>query len=244
MIVVVLVVFGTVEALAEAEFGLDLKPEVTGFTPVRFLPIEDQQPTEEHAAEVGEMGNIIRRQTGYRAEACKEFNQGIYNNEYARTYRHRDEKDVHRHIGIEPSESEQDTEHGAGSTDGVEHPRIIHDRRRIVRTAHIREHEHPNEFLDHRRTETADEVIEREATRSPLLLNHGCEHPYREHVKEDMAEIRMEEHIGERLPPMERRCGDIMQSAERVQINTITLQDRSKEEDTKISYQQIAGYCW
>ena len=73
MIVVVLVVLGAVEALAEAEFGLNLQPEVTGFAPVRFLPIEDQEPTEEHAAEVGEMCNIIRRQTGYRTETGKEL---------------------------------------------------------------------------------------------------------------------------------------------------------------------------
>ena len=113
MIVVVLIVLGAVEALAEAEFGLDLKPNVTGFAPVRFLPIEDQEPAEEHAAEVGEMCNIIRRQTGYGTEAGKEFDQGIYNNEYTRANRDGDEEDVHRHIGIKPSESEQDAEHGA-----------------------------------------------------------------------------------------------------------------------------------
>ena len=35
-----------------------------------------------------------------------------------------------------------------------------------------------------------------------------------------------------------------MESAEGVQIDTVTLQDRSEEVDTKICYQQIAGYCW
>ena len=159
------------------------------------------------------MGYVIGRQTCYRTESGKELDECIYNNEYARTYRNRDEENVHRYIGIEPSESEQDAEHRTGSTDGVEHRGVVHEAGCIIGAGHVIEHHHPNEFLNQRRSETADEVIEREAFGTPLLLDHRGKHPDRKHIKEYMAEVRMQEHIGERLPPMERTCGDIMQSA-------------------------------
>ena len=59
-----------------------------------------------------------------------------------------------------------------------------------------------------------------------------------------MAEVRMEEHIGDRLPPMERRCTPVMESGDIVQIKTVPLEDSGKEEDCKIGYQQIARHCW
>ena len=58
------------------------------------------------------MRYVVGRETGYRTESGKEFNERIYYYEYARTYGHGDKEQEERHIGIKPTEGEQDTEYG------------------------------------------------------------------------------------------------------------------------------------
>ena len=118
VIAVELVAFRTIEAVVATEFGFPRLPQFARLAPVGFLPIEDEQPAEEHAAQVREMRHIIRRESGYRAEAREQLDERVYYYEYARTYRYREENDVHRHIGIEPTEGKQDAEDRTGSTDG------------------------------------------------------------------------------------------------------------------------------
>ena len=230
--------------------AVSLLPGVPGFaevpegvSPIVFLPIQNQQPSEEHTAQVGEMGYVVRRQSGYRTQSGKKFDKRIYNNEYARTYGDGYEKDIHRYVGVEPPEGEQDTKYGTGSTDGIEETGVVAERSGVIRQTHVSEHQRPHHLLHQGGTQTADEVVDQETPLAPFVLYHRSEHPHGKHVKKEVAEVRMKEHIRDRLPPVERPGGAVMQTAYVVQIDTIPLQNGSKQINHQIGYQQIARDC-
>lgn len=75
-----------------------------------MTPIEDEQPSEEQSAQVGEVRYMVGRQTGNGTQAGKEFDERIYNNERTRAYGKWDKQDIHRYIGIQPSKSEENSE--------------------------------------------------------------------------------------------------------------------------------------
>ena len=58
-------------------------------------------------------------------------------------------------------------------------------------------------FRAEARTYTTDKIVCQEAFRAQRLLNDSSKHPQREHIKEDMREISVEEHIGDQLPQLE-----------------------------------------
>ena len=189
------------------------------------------------------MGHVVRRETGYRTESGKEFDERIYYYEHARTYRDGDKKDEHRNIGIEPTEGEQDAEYGTGGADSIHYVGVLCDSGSAIPTGHIVEHECPRGFLYESGTQTANEVVEQETACTELLLDHRRKHPHCKHIKEYVAEIGVKEHVGERLPPVERLGSDIMETAQVVQTDTVTLQRGCEQKDKQIGYQQIASSC-
>jgi hypothetical protein len=54
-----------------------------------------------------------------------------------------------------------------------------------------------------------------------------------------MAEVRMKEHVSKRLKQVKRRSRNKMQTAQCIQIYTVSLEDSDKEKNHKIGYQQI-----
>ena len=144
-------------------------------------------------------------------QTCKEFDDRIYNNEYARAYGYGDEDDEHRDIREEPSESQQDTEDGTRSADSDDHVDIVlHDGCRIIDGHEMVDAQHPDEFLCDRGTKSAKEVVEEELLPAPFLLENRSEHKDGEHIKEQVGEVGVHEHIGEWLPPMKTIGCDVM----------------------------------
>ena len=46
-----------------------------------------------------------------------------------------------------------------------------------------------------------------------------------------MAEVRVQEHVRDRLPEMEGVCGEIMQTADGIQIDAMAFQDVSQQKN-------------
>ena len=118
-------------------------------------------------------------------KTCKEFDDRIYNNEYARAYGYGDEDDEHRNIWEEPSKGQQDAEDSTRSADSDDHVDIVlHDGSRIIDGHEMVDAQHPDEFLRYSSTNSAEEVVEDELLCAPFLLENRSEHEDGEHIKE------------------------------------------------------------
>ena len=204
-----------------------------------MLPEEDEQQSEEHASEVCEVRHII---AGGMCQPRHQFDDGINNNEYARAYGYGEEDDEHGHIGEEPSEGEQYAEDGSGSADGDEVGSVL--RKDHVSRCGGEERvnaQSPYRFLHGSGTESADEVVDKKAAAAPVLLQHGCEHEYGEHVAEDMREVGVHEHIGERLPEAEARGGEVVQAEPVGEAEAIALQHNISEPEEDIDEEDVLG---
>ena len=59
------------------------------------------------------------------------------------------------------------------------------------------------QLLQDARAHAAADIIEQELAASPHVLHHAAKHPQGEHVEEDVLDIGMHEHVGEKLIEME-----------------------------------------
>lgn len=91
-------------------------------------------------------------------------------------------------IGVQDSEGQQQSHHGARSAD--QHQRKFAEGQR-------------RQVLDKRRADAADHVIGQKAFLPQFILQRTPEHPKSKHVEEDMFEIGMQEHVGDELIDME-----------------------------------------
>ena len=112
----------------------------------------------------------------------------------------------------------------------------MRQRRGAVMSAHVRQHKAPNALLDQSRAETANQIINQESPLAPFILNHRAEHPHREHIKEEVAEVRMKEHVRQRLPQMKSGSGKIMQACNVIEVNTIALNHRGQQINNTVRY--------
>ena len=77
-----------------------------------------------------------------------------------------------------------------------------------------------HQFLYQTGTYSARNVIKKEFLWSPHIFHHATEHPKSEHIKKDMLEIRMHEHVCEQLIDLKIGCKEKMKSENVVQINS------------------------
>ena len=58
-------------------------------------------------------------------------------------------------------------------------------------------------FLNQTGTQAAHDIIKQEATTAPIRLHHPTEHPHGEHIKKDMRDATVHEHIRKELVEVE-----------------------------------------
>ena len=79
----------------------------------------------------------------------------------------------------------------------------------------------PSELLDKGSTHAADQIIDEETLRAPDHLEQSSEHIEREHVAEEVGEVGVHEHVGERLPYVIIRGIVIMQTQELGEVDSL-----------------------
>src|SRR6185295_7958925 len=88
-------------------------------------------------------------------------------------------------------------------------------------------------------SESAENIIVQKFSAAPDIF-HGCaEHPEGKHIEEDVPEIPVHEHIGEKLPPPEFFRFEIMQSEQVPQVNTTLVKDESGEKKNSIDDKKV-----
>lgn len=105
------------------------------------------------------------------------------------------------------------------------------------------EHQCPNGFLHKGCTDTADEIVGKEFTASPLVFQDGRKHQHGEHIAEYMSEIGVHKHIRKRLPKPEPCCGKIVESEEIGELDAISLEYGIEHPNDKIREEQVACNC-
>ena len=80
------------------------------------LPVEEQDESEEHPAEMCEMSDSPH----VSAHAEEELQHGVARHHILRFDRHRDKENIERNVGIKEREGQQDAEYGPRSTHGKE----------------------------------------------------------------------------------------------------------------------------
>lgn len=229
------------------ETALATEPEAeiavlhVGFLEARIVamtPPEYEQPAENHASQVREMRYVVARK---RREAREEFDQSVQNNEHARTYRHRDEQDEHAHIREEPRESKKDAEDGSRGADGDNAVGELASDVEIISTQRGLELDSPNRLLNECGTYACDQIIYKEPAAAPTLLDGGREHEHGEHVAENMREIGVHEHVGQRLPEAELRGGDIVQAENLRETDAVARENNIRKPTQERDDEQVAG---
>ena len=69
-----------------------------------------------------------------------------------------------------------------------------------------------HQIVHQRGTDAGEEIVNQKPACAPGVFHGTAEHPKGEHIEEDMFEIGVHEHIGDKLPDMEIGCADVMQS--------------------------------
>ena len=174
-----------------------------------------------------------------------QFDDRIYNNEYARAYRDRHEEDEHGDIREEPAESKQNAEHRPRSTDG-DKMRSVPDKERVSGYGgkQLVNAKRPHRLLHGCRTQAADKIVDEETPAPPVLLKHGREHEHGKHVAEDVREIGVHEHVSKRLPEEEARGCQVMKPEPVRQLQAVALKHNVGKPNNDIDKQKMLGDRW
>lgn len=152
-------------------------------------PVEDKQSAEQHAAEVGKVGDA----TGQSGNAEKQLNAAEEDHKVACFHRDGREQQHDAAVGEEHAKGEEDAVGAAGGAQCW------------IDCAGGMKGGGADDELDQAGANHAGEVIKQEALRAPAQFDLTAKHPEREHVEKDMHEIAVEEAIGEDLPWVEAK---------------------------------------
>ncbi len=98
---------------------------------------------------------------------------------------------------------EQQHELAVGKVDAVGEEQAVHAARGAHRGIGLGAHPARHHEVADRRREHAHEVVGGEKARAEQALEVGAEHVQREHVEEDVREVRVQEAVGDELPELE-----------------------------------------
>ena len=142
-----------------------------------FAPVENEDETHKHAAEVGEVGDVAGAE-----ESFEHFDDGVAYDEPLGFDGH-EEVEVDVFIGECHAESQQKAVDGSRGSDS--------------------DTPSGNQQVDESCTDAADKVVEYKSAGSPVVLHGGAEHPQGKHVEEEMVPSAVHEHVAKWLPKME-----------------------------------------
>ena len=141
-------------------------------------PVVETEQAEKHATKVGQVGNVA-----IRIESQVGFEDGIANDEPFGLDGNGRNEEENLLIGIEQTKSQEDAVASTAGANRSGEGRVFG--------------KHLHDYLAETRTYTTDKIECQEAFRAQRLLNDSSKHPQREHIKKDMREISVEEHIGD-----------------------------------------------
>jgi hypothetical protein len=93
-----------------------------------------------------------------------------------------------------------------------------------------------------RGAKSGQNVVGQEPLPSPDVFYGSPEHPYSEHVKEQVCEVAMHEHVGHELPHTESLTTPIMQPEKVIQIDALGLEDDCSKKKYSINNQNIFNH--
>ena len=146
-----------------------------------LAPVEDEQQTEKHAAKMREVGYAVGKK-----ETFEQLDSSIANDEPFGF-------DGHEEIEVDALFGEK---HSEGQQDAVDGSRSAHGKAPAG-----------NEQVAKSCANAADEVVDQEAARAPIVFQYIAEHPKGEHIKNYVAPVGVHEHVGKELPDAETAGG-------------------------------------
>ena len=211
-------------------------------------PVPEVEPTEEHAAQVGEVRDIT-----VRIEGGEDFDQRIADHEIFGLHRDGREEQHDALVGERHAKRQQ---HAVASTAGSDrHPGIeksahrqtrhpVGDHRIVIQAFQIILSQLP-QFLTKCSADATQEIIDDEATLPHGLLNDAPEHPQREHVEQHMRPRTVQKHVGHHLPEVEIGGQEEVQAEKIGEHIAPTLRHQLlHHEENDVDKQQIACDGW
>ena len=152
-----------------------------------FAPVEDEQQAKEHTAKVSEMGDTVGTEKTFQ-----QLDGGIAYDKPFGLDGH-EEIEVYALVGEHHAKGQQDAVDGSRGSHGD-----VPSRDKKVAEAG---------------SDTAYQIIDKEAFGTPEVLQHIAEHPKGKHVEYNVLPVGMHEHVGEELPHAETTRGNGVEGA-------------------------------
>ena len=89
---------------------------------------------------------------------------------------------------------------------------------------------HLHQLLCQTCTKSASEVLEEEAIPTHRLLHDAAEHPDGKHIEEEVRQVSMHEHVGERLPGTEAAGQEEMQTEQLIKVYAVRSKHIARKE--------------
>jgi len=198
-------VFAPARRVTISFFTTVLEDDASAYS--HLAPVTQQEESEEHSAQMGAMGHSVAS----LGEGRGEFDDGISHHKILRTYGHGQREYEHTLVGQQITEGKKYAVDGSRCT---HYAHIIDDARqhRLYELCH---------FLCESGSESAGEIVDDEVSLTQHLLQDVAEHPECEHVEEKVLPTAVHEHVGERLPEVERGCEEEVQTQKSVQVDIV-----------------------
>ena len=100
------------------------------------------------------------------------------------------------------------------------------------------------EFLHEACAESANDVVDEEASGAHGLLHDASEHPYGKHVEEEVLPAGVHEHVGEELPGAEVVGHEEVQAEDVVEVDVVCGEGYACKETQHVDDEQVFGYGW
>lgn len=199
-----------------------------------LAPVSDQQESENHAAQMREVGYAVGRSSDSRQKF-----DGSVNDYEPFGFDREEEIQIYRDVGEAHSESQQYSEYGPGGSDGYDLVDIVlYGERGVFLQVGIN-FPSDDSGLDQSRTYSGDQIIGQEPLAAPEVFESVTEHPEGEHVEEKVRKIAVHEHIGQELPRIEIFRTEVVQAEPTAQVDAPGGQADVYKEKQDIEDQQI-----
>lgn len=182
-----------------------------------LAPVEYEQQTEKHAAKMREVGYAVGKK-----ETFEQLDSSIANDEPFGF-------DGHKEIEVDALFGEK---HSEGQQDAVDGSRSAHGKAPAG-----------NEQVAKPCANAADEVVDQEAARAPIVFQYIAEHPKSEHIENYVAPVGVHEHVGEELPDAETAGGHGVEGQHGGDIvEAVAFQHHGGKENDEVDDEQVFDY--
>ena len=211
-----------------------------------IAPIKYQQQADEHAAQVCH----VRHSVASLREGREEFDDGIAHDEVFGLDGDWDGEDEQPFVGEGDAKGEQYAIDGSGCSDGVPSVQVFCHRNDDSAEADLFVGSesvvpvlaHLHEFLHESCSESAGQVVEEETLLPHRLLDDASEHPYGEHVEEEVLPACVHEHVCEELPWAEVAGQEEVEAEHLFEFYAVRSEGEAGEEAQHVDDEQVFRY--